>query len=172
MTDPGGLKGRAAKELYKFCTSRGGAKQGGAQLCQGTQAAFVIPSPCVAQLITQRVWFVDPVAVLLHQLRGLLPGAPWHRKGCRTAQKAEPWKPAWDNTELPRETEPQNTCGFFESPWKKIWTALCKNIFSAKKFEIRKGDVTLIVQSGDKFTLLWKSSTPRKFEIIWINQIC
>lgn len=42
------------------------------------------------------VWFVDPVAVLLHQLRGLLSGAPWHRKGCRTAQKAELWKPAWD----------------------------------------------------------------------------
>lgn len=54
MTDPGSLKGRAAKELYKFCSWWGGAKQGGAHLCQGTQAAFLTASPCVAQLIAQR----------------------------------------------------------------------------------------------------------------------
>lgn len=37
---------------------------------------------------------MDPVAVLLHQLPGLLPTAPWHWKGLGIIGKAEPWKPA------------------------------------------------------------------------------
>lgn len=158
----GRLKGRAAEEPYKSHSSWAGAKQGGAHLCQGTQAAFLIPSPCVAWLVTEEFGLLT---LLLCCFTSCVGSCPEHHGTGRDAEllRKQSLGSQHGTQELPRQTESQNISVFFESSWKKIWTALCKNIYSIKKFRIRKGNVTIIFQSTDEFTLFWKQSIQRKY---------
>lgn len=101
---------------------------------------------------------MDPVAVLFHQLPGLLPTAPWHWKGLGIVGKAEPWKPAMGHRVTMAQTVGKHLFFFFflspESSWKKIWIALCKIMYSIVKSGIRNGDVTLLFSITRKIYLI------------------
>lgn len=120
-----------------------GAKQMGAHLCHCKKAAFLIPSHFMAGLIPWRSLVCWPCCCAASPAARAPARSTVAEEGTLNCSESRALE-ASNGTQSYHGRHSQKTSFFslcLESYWKEIWIALCKNIYSVVKSEIRKCDV-------------------------------